>query len=168
MFYACMHSMFLLPINQLELATATRQFFFRMQIWLFCNVYCLVPNIRYWPNIRKHFLAEYSFLAETRKSISSHFQDENCSKTQFFLFCPHFSCFPFLGIRKRIEKDTSACLFINVASILHSKSVLNDFCTWCRRRGEMTRGKSDTKVPISSNATSRAGINLGQSLFGGQ
>jgi hypothetical protein len=44
-------------------------FFFLMQIGLFCNVYCLVPNIRYRPNIRQHFLAEYSFSAETRKSV---------------------------------------------------------------------------------------------------
>jgi hypothetical protein len=28
-----------------------------------------VPNIRYRPNIRQHFLAEYSFSAETRKSV---------------------------------------------------------------------------------------------------
>jgi hypothetical protein len=28
-----------------------------------------VPNICYWPNIRQHFLAEYLFSAETRKSV---------------------------------------------------------------------------------------------------
>jgi hypothetical protein len=28
-----------------------------------------VPNIRYRPNIRQHFLTEYSFSAETRKSV---------------------------------------------------------------------------------------------------
>jgi hypothetical protein len=28
-----------------------------------------VPNIRYRPNIRQHFLAEYSFSAKTRKSV---------------------------------------------------------------------------------------------------
>jgi hypothetical protein len=28
-----------------------------------------VPNIRYRPNIRQYFLAEYSFSAETRKSV---------------------------------------------------------------------------------------------------
>jgi hypothetical protein len=65
--------MFLLHINhahQLQLATATPEnHFFPHTNLHFCNVYCLVPNIRYRPNIRQLFLAEYSFSAETRKSV---------------------------------------------------------------------------------------------------
>jgi hypothetical protein len=66
MFSSYMHCMFLLPINQLELAKKSPY-----TNLTFCNVSCLVlvPNIRYQPNIRQHFLAEYSFSAETRKSV---------------------------------------------------------------------------------------------------
>jgi hypothetical protein len=46
-----------------------KHFFSYRNLTFFSNVYCLVPNIRYRPNIRQHFLAEYSFLAETRKSV---------------------------------------------------------------------------------------------------
>jgi hypothetical protein len=63
----------LLHINhahQLQLATATPEnHFFPYTNLHFCNVYCLVPNICYRPNIRQLFLDKYSFSAETRKSV---------------------------------------------------------------------------------------------------
>jgi hypothetical protein len=66
--------MLLLPINhthQLQITAASPQqnHVFPYTNSHFCDVYCLVPNIRYRPNIRQHFLAEYSFSAETRKSV---------------------------------------------------------------------------------------------------
>jgi hypothetical protein len=65
--------MFQLHINhahQRQLATATPEnHFFPYTNLHFCDVYCLVPNFRYRPNIRQLFLAEYSFSAETRKSV---------------------------------------------------------------------------------------------------
>jgi hypothetical protein len=65
--------MFMLPINhahQLQLATATpEEKNITYTIQHFCDVYCFVPNLHYWPNIRQHFLAEYSFSAETRKFV---------------------------------------------------------------------------------------------------
>jgi hypothetical protein len=35
----------------------------------FCNIYFIVRNIRYRPNIRQHILAEYSFSAETENFV---------------------------------------------------------------------------------------------------
>jgi hypothetical protein len=66
MFYACMHTVF---VNWNLQLPPEKTFVILMQILLFCNVFCLVPNICYRPNIRQHFLPEYLFSAETRKSV---------------------------------------------------------------------------------------------------
>jgi hypothetical protein len=55
--------------NYLKLATAAPETHVFNLTLNFCNVYFLVPNIRYRPNIRQHFIAEYSFSSKTEKSV---------------------------------------------------------------------------------------------------
>jgi hypothetical protein len=55
--------------NYPKLACAAKKTIFYLFIPYFFSVFFLVPNIRYQPNIRQHFLAEYSFSAETEKSV---------------------------------------------------------------------------------------------------
>jgi hypothetical protein len=59
----------LIICNYLKLATAAPETHVLKKPPYVCNVYFLVPNIRYRPNISQHFLAEYSFSAETDKSV---------------------------------------------------------------------------------------------------
>jgi hypothetical protein len=69
----CMHVRFwcpyIMPINCNLQLPPKKNNFFPYTNWHFCNVYCLVPNICYRTNIRQNCLDEYSFSAETRKSV---------------------------------------------------------------------------------------------------
>jgi hypothetical protein len=115
--------MFMVPIDhahQLQLATANPKKIENSSFkFTFLRCFPLVPNIRYQLNNPQHFLAEYSFSAETRKSVFGRSlvgREQKVCQTEGDLTCQlksHFAApLPlfYISVGREIEKAPNDCI----------------------------------------------------------